>query len=357
MRFSPGLLNVNNRIYVHILFWATYYFHRVYLYIEHYDATPVVQLAELPVKIGVSYLNLYLLLPFWLRRQKYFFYGLGLLSSLFIATVLQTEIIRGLISAGLYEFNADYLYHPRKFSATASHLVMIVFISSAVKILKDQYLQQQRNQFMEQQRLHTELSFLKTQINPHFFFNTLNNLYSLILNKSDRAAETVLKLSSLMGYVIYESEKKKVELFTELRHLVDYIELEKLRFGKELRLELDLPQEAGNWELPPMLLIPLAENCFNHGRPNGQGEFVIRLQGKISDNLLHFSTFNTKQAAQKRTGKEGAYFGAGLQNVMRKIELIFGKEACFQMKEQPESFSLSIQLPLSKPETETAGSI
>ena len=356
MRLSPGLLNVNNRLYAHLLFWAAYYFHRIYLYIEHYDTTPVVQLAELPVKIGASYLNLYILLPFWLSRKKYFFYGLALICTVFIATVLQTEIIRGLIATGLYPFNPDFLYHPRKFSATASHIVMIIFITAAIKILKDQYLQQQRNQLMEQQRLHTELSFLKTQISPHFFFNTLNNLYSQVLNKSEKAAETISKLSSLMGYVIYESEKKKVHLDTDLKHLRDYIELEKLRFGKELHLEVKLPSEESQsgWQLPPMLLIPLVENCFKHGRADKKGEFVIRVNGEVKGSALHFSTFNTKQASQKRNDKAGTYFGAGLHNVMRRIELIFGKQANFQMREQTESFSLSIQLPLYKSGPETA---
>ncbi len=350
MRLSSGLFNVNNRIYAHLLFWAAYYFHRVYLYIEHYDASPVVQLAELPVKIGASYLNLYVLLPFWLSRNRYFYYGLALISTAFLATVLQTEVIRGLISTGIYEFNAGYLYHPRKFSATASHIVMIIFITSAVKILKDAYLQQQQSQLQEQQRLHTELSFLKTQINPNFFFNTLNNLYSLILNKSDKATETILKLSSVMGYVIYESEKKKVDLSSEIRHLHDYIALEKMRLTGSPTLEINLPADADEWQLPPMLLIPLVENCFHSGRPNKSGEFEIRINGEIRGNVLHFSTYNTKQASQKRTDKTDSYYGVGLQNVMRRIELIFGKLASFQMREQAESFSLSIQLPLSKPE-------
>lgn len=345
-RITPNLFDVNNRLYAHLLFWAVYYFHRVYLYIEYYENSPVVQLAELPLKMAVVYVHLYLLMPAWLAHKKYFYYGIGLISLVFVATVLQTEVIRGLIASGIYEFNPNLLYSPRKFSATASHITMILFIATAIKIMKTQYLQQQKMQQLESQKLRNELTFLKTQINPHFFFNTLNNLYSLVLNKSDKAADAILKLSSLMEYVIYESDKKKVNLDSEISHLQNYVALEKLRFGHELNLEVDLPLEATGQQLPPMLLVPLVENCFKHGRPNKNGEFIIRVKAIIKGKTLHFSTFNTRLPQPVGKGKATSHYGVGLHNVMRRIELIYGKRADFQMKEQTESFSITVQLPL-----------
>lgn len=347
-RITPNLLDVNNRVYAHLLFWAVYYFHRVYLYIEHYQNSPVVQLVEIPVKAGAVYLNLYVLMPMLLAHKKYFYYGIGLISAVFLATVFQTEVIRLMIAVGVYPFNPEYLYAPRKFSATASHIVMIVFITTAIKVLKTQYLQQQRLQQMEKQQLFNELTFLKTQINPHFFFNTLNNLYSLVLNKADTAAEAILKLSSLMEYVIYESDKKSVSLQSEVSRLKDYIELERLRFGQELKLELNLPGETSDYQLPPMLLIPLVENCFKHGKPNSQGEFVIRISGEIRGDNFRFQTFNTKSPSPIVKGKATAKYGVGMQNVMRRIELIYGKKANFQLTEQADTFSLTVQLPLEK---------
>jgi LytS/YehU family sensor histidine kinase len=199
-----------------------------------------------------------------------------------------------MIASGIYAFNADLLYAPRKFSSTASHITMILFVTSAIKILKDQFLQQQKLQQVEQQRLRNELTFLKTQINPHFFFNTLNNLYSLVLNKSDKAADAILKLSSLMEYVIYESDKKKVSLASEVKHLQDYVELERLRFGNELKLNMELPENTAGYDLPPMLLIPLVENCFKHGKPDKSGLFTINIDAEIKGKQLYFSTYNTR---------------------------------------------------------------
>jgi LytS/YehU family sensor histidine kinase len=253
-----------------------------------------------------------------------------------------------MIASGIYAFNADLLYAPRKFSSTASHITMILFVTSAIKILKDQFLQQQKLQQVEQQRLRNELTFLKTQINPHFFFNTLNNLYSLVLNKSDKAADAILKLSSLMEYVIYESDKKKVSLASEVKHLQDYVELERLRFGNELKLNMELPENTAGYDLPPMLLIPLVENCFKHGKPDKSGLFTINIDAEIKGKQLYFSTYNTRLPHTPTREKTTAHYGIGLQNVMRRIELIYDKRADFRLKELSESFSLTVQLPLEE---------
>jgi two-component system, LytTR family, sensor kinase len=345
-RLAPNLFDVNNRVYAHLLFWVAYYFYRVYMYIEYYEYSPVTQFVELPVKVAVVYVHMYFLMPKLLSHRKYFYYGISLICLVFVATVLQSEVIRGMIASGIYNFNPDLLYAPRKFSSTASHITMILFVTSAIKILKDQYLQQQKLQQVEQQRLRNELTFLKTQINPHFFFNTLNNLYSLVLNKSDKAADAILKLSSLMEYVIYESDKKKVSLQSEVKHLQDYVELEKLRFGAELKLDMVLPEEVAGYDIPPMLLIPLVENCFKHGKPDKNGLFTINIEATIKGKHLCFSTYNTKAPHPIERGKATSHYGVGLQNVMRRIELIYGKRANFKLKELPESFSLTVQLPL-----------
>lgn len=347
-RLAPNLFDVNNRLYAHLLFWVAYYFYRVYMYIEYYEYSPITQFVELPVKMAVVYMHMYFLMPRLLSHKKYFYYGIGLISLVFVATVVQSEVIRGMIASGIYHFNPDLLYSPRKFSATASHITMILFVTSAIKILKDQYLQQQKVQQMERQRLRNELTFLKTQINPHFFFNTLNNLYSLVLNKSDKAADTILKLSSLMEYVIYESDKKLVTLASEVKHLNDYVDLEKLRFGTELKLEMTLPEQDQNHQIPPMLLIPLVENCFKHGKPDKGGQFIIVIKGEIKGKYLHFSTYNTKAPHPVASGRHTPNYGVGMKNVMRRIELIYGKRADFRMKELTESFALTVQLPLEE---------
>lgn len=316
------LLDVDNRLSAHVLFWAMYYAYRVYLYIQFYDHTPLVQLIELPIKIGVAYLNLYLWMPYLLRRSRFVSYILMVMAGLLIGTIFQTEIIRLMVYGGIYNMPIYRLYTLPKFIGTLSHLIEATWITALIKIIKDAYLREQVSQQLQKERLAFELNYLKSQVNPHFFFNTLNNLYSLILLKSDLAEEVLLRLSGLMSYMLYETNRSQVALQKEVEYLQDYIELEKLRFGDELNITFRFETDNHNYLIAPMLLLPFVENAFKHGARSASATW-IKIELRVNKGSLYFNVRNsllTEEPTQPLSEKAGI----GLKNVRRRLDLLFG---------------------------------
>jgi two-component system LytT family sensor kinase len=212
-----------NRILQHVLFWV---FHLVFYAIlwgsfeDNYQQTFLEESIYLPVKIAFTYFTLYYLLPAFLLPGRYASFFLWLIVSSFVAGTVQRYIA----------FNIDYpIYYPEALRDPFFYLPKIIkmfvsiypvtFFAVAIKLLKYWYANQHAQQVLTQEKLRAELNFLKTQIHPHFLFNTLNNLYALTLKKSDRAPETVLKLSELINYMLYECVSDEVQLTKEIKFI------------------------------------------------------------------------------------------------------------------------------------------
>ena len=185
-----------------------------------------------------------------------------------------------------FAFTADFNFQNLFLEATG--LFYLTGFTSAVKLAKDWIQNQQLMKEKEKQYLETELNFLKAQIQPHFFFNTLNNLYSLTLKKSDQAPEIVLKLSALMSYMLYESNTSKVSLSKEITYLQNYLDLEKLRFGQRLVVIFEMEGPIEEVSIPPMILILFLENSFKHGVKNNLNKIRIDISLKVEDRISIF---------------------------------------------------------------------
>jgi len=194
----------------------------------------------------------------------------------------------------------------------------------------------------QKENLKTELSFLRSQISPHFLFNVLNNLLSLIRLKSDEAEPTVLKLSSLIQYMLYETDEDKVMLADEARYLQSYIDLQKQRFGPKIKITVSMQADNSTDAIEPMLLIPFVENAFKHGvglidKP----EINIELYSK--ENELYFfvrNKYNAENIVKDKTS------GIGLANVKRRLELLYGKEHHLAIEKENDVYSISLQIKL-----------
>lgn len=336
-------LSSKNRLYTHLLLWLFYYCYRVFLYIERYDYTPFVQFFELFVKAGAVYINLYLLMPYLLKKKAYANYILSIAITIILASWLQAEIVRQMIHIGIYEMGEERLYTSRKIIGRAINIGDIVFWFMVGKILKDAYIKQQNEQLLEQEKLESELKFLKTQINPHFFFNTLNNLYALILAQSDLAAKTVLKLSDFMNYILYETNQKYILLSKEIEYLKNYISLEKLRFGEELKLSFDIKGEINQQMIPPLLFLPLIENAFKHGTKDAQTEAIILVYLEVTEKTIKFRLENDifeKESAKEQLG------GIGLKNLQRRIKLLYAENATFNEKKEGKRYIAELNINL-----------
>ena len=199
---------------------------------------------------------------------------------------------------------------------------------------------------LEKINLETELDFLKSQIQPHFFFNTLNNLYSLTLDKSDKAPETVLKLSELMSYVIYDANQKLVPVINEIRHIQNYLDLEKLRYGDRLDAELSISGNLEGKKIPPVMLLPFIENSFKHGTKIEDDVIPIWIKIDLKEDELLFSTENKKPTYLESNGLDPHKHGIGLQNTLRRLKLVFGDDHDFEIDDHGENYKITLKIPL-----------
>ena len=343
------LLDINNRLYVHIGFWLSYYLYRVYLYINIYENTIQVQFFELFVKIFAVYVNLYILMPLFLKKQKNLYYGISLIALIILSGTLQLQVVAWMIEVELYvNFNPDLLYSSRKVFNVTSNVVSMVFLVMVAKILKDNYINQQINQALLQEKLEHELKFLKAQINPHFFFNTLNSLYALVLSKSDLAIEVIVKLSNLMSYMLYETNQDEVLLDKELEYLGDYIELEKLRFGDELEVNYQIEGSLDNKYIAPMLLIPFVENSFKHSVSGGTEKIKINILANINQGVFHFHVNNSLSPEALSNTQKNKTGGIGLKNVRRRLDLLYKNGYTLDIQSNTDKFIVDLIINLNK---------
>lgn len=194
---------------------------------------------------------------------------------------------------------------------------------------------------LEHQKLESELQYLKYQLNPHFFINTLNNIHALIDIDSRKAKTSIIELSKLMRYVLYESNKDYIELTKEITFLQNYIELMRLRFTESLNIQTDFPLIVPEVKIPPLLLISLLENAFKHGVSYREASF-IHICLKIDDGSLIFKCSNSKH----RTKKD-EHHGVGLENVKKRLQLLFGNNYTYTVNENENEYNVSLNIPLN----------
>ena len=199
---------------------------------------------------------------------------------------------------------------------------------------------QSREAVLLQQVTEAELRALRAQVNPHFLFNSLNSIYSLAYQKSDTTPEAILKLSEIMRYMLYESNDNKVDLAKELQYLQNYIDLQKIRFGSKAFVELKITGEVGSQKIVPLLLIAFIENAFKHGVANDPN-MPIRLLINLDGTNLHFYTENKKHMNNRDT--EG---GIGLQNVKRRLDLLYPGKYKLDIKDTPDIYTCELSLVL-----------
>lgn len=197
---------------------------------------------------------------------------------------------------------------------------------------------QQRELLLQNQK--TELAFLRSQLNPHFLFNILNNIYSLIYYKSDNALKSVEKLSALLRYALYE-KSERVSLKKEVANLNDFIDLHRMRLDYEMPLQMQVAPDVFNLQVAPFLLIPFVENAFKHGNMKDPGQpLLIRLQKK--EGFLEFTVEN-----EKRMQEKDEVGGIGVRNVQKRLELIYGKDADLLISENETTFKINLKIALS----------
>ncbi|MFK8163696.1 MAG: sensor histidine kinase [Lewinella sp.] len=221
------------------------------------------------------------------------------------------------------------------------------FIAAFVGLLKfveDYFELEARSRELENRQLTSELRFLKAQVNPHFLFNTLNNLYYLAVNQSEQTPEVVAKLSGMMRYMIHESNEEKVPLSREVEYIENYLDLEKLRLNEEIPITFEVHGEITGVRITPLILITFLENAFKHGIGNTRGGSWITVSLKVESGSMHYAVANSIIGQTEKTVREAS--GIGLANVRRRLELSYPGKYDLTVKEDAERYRVQLAIDL-----------
>ena len=194
---------------------------------------------------------------------------------------------------------------------------------------------------LEKENLEQQLEYLKYQINPHFFMNTLNNIHALVDIDPEKAKETIVELSKMMRFILYEGDKKGVPLSREFDFIRHYVTLMRLRYSDKVEVTVDMPTEVPDHQLPPLMLITFIENAFKHGISYQHSSFV-HIRAAIKDTRLHFECHNSK--ADKPNEEKG---GVGLANVKQRLNLLYGENYTLNIQDEPASYHVELEIPLT----------
>jgi len=317
-------IKINTQIY----FWLTYFTFNVLrwgVFYQDYAYSLKSNLIGFPIHITLCYLFIFIFLPKLFQGKVFEFFSLITLS-LSVAVLLKFQLTFSFLSEDvLPEYTAitsnitfSYLIQ------TVLGEVYVISFVSCIKLVIDWTKQREFLLNTNKILLENELKYLRSQIQPHFFFNTLNNLYSLTIDKSDKAPDLILKLSDLMKYFLYETGKEYQSLSNEIKHIKDYIDIEKLRYNEELKVSFNVRGAVKKTMIRPLLLIPLVENAFKHGARNSKKNSYITIDLKINSSEINFKVENSFSKSTKPIKVQVG--GIGLANIKKRLEINYGKE-------------------------------
>ncbi|NMH89079.1 sensor histidine kinase [Flavivirga algicola] len=341
---------------VHVLFWISIYTLLVLGFdsdYEHSTEKLLHQFIKMSTKIVAAYLFVYYQVPKLLYKKKYLLFIISVIIFSYIFCVLErllvVHVIEPLLRKGSFEQESifEILTDIEKLHST--YLLSLYFptlMFFVLKLVKEKFVEISQIETLKKEKSLAELSFLKAQIHPHFLFNTLNNLYILSLQKSNKAPETVLKLSQILDYMLYQCNDKHVNIEKELELIENYIHLEQLRYGN--RLEIKLESNIGNLQtkIAPLILISIIENAFKHGIGETINKAEIKIDIKEEKSVLDFSVFNTK-AKLLQKDKTQYREGIGQKNIEKQLKLIYPNKYQFQIDEKDMSYHVKLKIDLS----------
>ena len=215
----------------------------------------------------------------------------------------------------------------------------IIALAVCIYIIGDYRKERKANAQLVKSKAEVEIKLLKGQLQPHFLFNSLNNIYSLALVKSDLTADSILRLTELLDYLVYRANLDKVYLAKEVQLLNNYIGLEQLRYGDDLRIETDISVQNDALQVAPLLLLPFAENCFKHGGPGKDGLFRVSIQLHADDRELVFYISNSKKNGRETNTHTG---GIGLQNIRQRLSLLYPGRHQLNIDNQPDAYRVRL---------------
>ncbi|MFG6686634.1 sensor histidine kinase [Mariniflexile sp. HNIBRBA6329] len=309
------------------------------------------------------YPALYFILPKFVFKQKYilalfwfivFYFVAMTVNALYLIYIPWAKII-WIPNAKLFLTTTTFtekLFYAYLGSILGS--ITAVSISSSFKMFKHYYLKTLRNQQLQQENSQAQLRLLMAQVQPHFMFNTLNNIYSQAQEESPRSAKMILELSHILRYILDEGKKVKVSLENELQMIVDYLNLEQIRYDNKLDLHYSFPNNVRDITIAPLLLLPLVENCFKHGASKMIDHPWINIKSEF-----HGHTFSIKLMNGKKNKEASVRYrkGTGIENVRRRLELIYPNKHTLEINENLDVYIVNLQIELDNKDSVNTNSV
>jgi len=338
---------IKNRFFQQLLFWlaAFYVLLRIFAPSAGIQKIDIIYtLIFVTTLLPGIYLNLLVLIPRFLSRKHYIIYS-ALLLLIITATaglnIITFSKFTDIILPGYY-FISYY-----EFSDLVKFTLVFIGLTTLLKLSKGWFmLMETRNQLakLEKENAETRLTALKNQVNPHFLFNSLAGIYSLVLQNSAKAPEVVLRLSAFLRYVLYETSSGLVDLSKELSAMNDYVELQKLRAGREAEIEIHYPEDTSGLQVAPLIFLPLIENCFKHGIKGATGPVFTKINFSINNDRLN-ACFENNIGISADDGARNVQ-GIGLVNLRNRLDLMYPGKHELKISSDNERFIVNLSIPL-----------
>jgi LytS/YehU family sensor histidine kinase len=286
------------------------------------------------------YFTIYFLVPRYFNKEKYFqFVCLTFLTIILTSAVL--AVAENAFTVYVAKKHVPSFFYVRiisnSFDTTIKTIAFVSIFAVQNKIETDA-----KNKKLEREQLEAELNFLKAQINPHFLFNSINNIYVLIEEDKKTASETLLRFSELLRYQLYECSVAKMPLQKETDFIKNFIQLEKLRLGEHIQVTDDMESVADYFQIAPFILLPFVENAFKHVSQNENETNSINIESAVHDNVFHLTVRNTCEDGNGEGSRLNG--GIGLQNVKRRLELLYPGKYNLDIKKENKIHTVNLML-------------
>jgi len=331
-------------ILVHALLWSLYVASEYIANLPHIRQDDHLTfigstLLSLPLLILPTYFIVLFAVPRYLKRDRL---------ALFIMIILIAGI---LVLAGRVKWLEliNYLNYDYTGSMPVSKVLKntirdysVIALAVCIYIISDWRKKENENRRLMEAKAKSDIELLKRQLRPHFLFNTLNNIYSLALKNSDQTARSILKLSNLLEYLVYQAGEEQVALIQEIDLVKNYIDLEVLRYGNELKIQLDIDEVDQSVKTAPLILLPFVENCFKHGGKNEKGVFWIKVKVRVFEKVLTVFIENSKSKSI-RDGKPDTP-GVGLTNITERLDILYPGNYKLETENSANFYSVKLEL-------------
>ncbi|MDC8004077.1 sensor histidine kinase [Aureisphaera galaxeae] len=353
MKSQPRLIDriLQYRVPSHILFWV---FLLGTFSLSAFLSTGTLNhfynnIAMLPAQLAAAYFLNYYQVPKLLFKKRYGAFALSLFLSIYLlAVIARCTVVY--IAEPLFreDFTQESLWEilwdvPYLFAVYFPAVYMYALIMLIIKTIKKRFEEKHEIEVLYKEKAKNELKFLKAQIQPHFLFNTLNNLYALTLSKSDLAPQVVLKLSELLDFILYQSDEPTIPVEKEIELIQGFLDLESLRYGDDLDLIFEHSVDEPSTPIAPLLLLPLVENAFKHGSSGSPENAKIHIHLLVQSQKLSFSVFNSKpEGIEMNNGNSGI----GIANLRRQLELNYPNQYELEAKDAQDSYWVKLSIDL-----------